>query len=110
MKSGSHIVNIGSMGGVQSSKKFTGLSAYSASKGALSILTECLALEFARDEISVNCLALGAVSTEMQKSAFPDFDAPVSAEAMSKFISDFALNGHTFMNGKILPISFSDPE
>lgn len=110
MKSGSHIVNIGSMGGVQSSKKFTGLSAYSASKGALSILTECLALEFAEDEIAVNCLALGAVSTEMQKSAFPDFDAPVSAEAMSKFISDFALNGHTFMNGKILPISFSDPE
>ena len=110
MKSSSHIVNIGSMGGVQNSKKFKGLSAYSASKGALAILTECLALEFAEDEISVNCLALGAVSTDMQKEAFPDFNAPVSPKEMGKFISDFALNGHTFINGKILPIAFSDPE
>lgn len=110
MNRSSHIVNIGSMGGVQNSKKFKGLSAYSASKGALAILTECLALEFAEDEISVNCLALGAVSTDMQKEAFPDFNAPVSPKEMGKFISDFALNGHTFINGKILPISFSDPE
>lgn len=110
MNRSSHIVNIGSMGGVQNSKKFKGLSAYSASKGALAILTECLALEFAEDEISVNCLALGAVSTDMQKEAFPDFNATVSPKEMGKFISDFALNGHTFLNGKILPISFSDPE
>ncbi len=110
MISGGHIVNIGSMGGVQGSKKFSGLSAYSSSKGALAILTECLALEFASVQISVNCLALGAVSTEMQKEAFPDFEAPVTASEMGKFISDFALNGHTFINGKILPISFSDPE
>ncbi len=110
MEKNSHIVNIGSMGGVQNSKKFKGLSAYSASKGALAILTECLALEFADDEIAVNCLALGAVSTEMQKEAFPNFNAPVSPIEMGKFISDFALNGHTFINGKILPISFSDPE
>ncbi|MBO6795379.1 MAG: SDR family oxidoreductase [Balneolaceae bacterium] len=110
MISGGHIVNIGSMGGVQGSKKFTGLSTYSTSKGALAILTECLALEFSPDQIAVNCLALGAVSTEMQREAFPDFEAPVSATEMGKFISDFALNGHTFINGKILPISFSDPE
>ncbi len=39
----SHVVNISSMGGVQGSAKFAGLSAYSSSKGALSVLTECLA-------------------------------------------------------------------
>src|SRR5438552_3818693 len=33
-RSGSHVVNIGSMGGVQGSAKFKGLCAYSASKGA----------------------------------------------------------------------------
>ncbi|MFH0864934.1 MAG: SDR family NAD(P)-dependent oxidoreductase [Bacteroidota bacterium] len=38
----SHIINISSMGGLQGSTKFPGLSLYSASKGALAILTECL--------------------------------------------------------------------
>ena len=38
-KSG-HVVNISSMGGVQGSSKFSGLSAYSSSKGALITLTE----------------------------------------------------------------------
>ena len=38
-----HIVNIGSMGGVQGSVKFPGLSIYSSSKAALANLTECLA-------------------------------------------------------------------
>ena len=42
----SHIINIISVGGVQGSVKFPGLSAYSSSKGALTILTECLAEEF----------------------------------------------------------------
>ena len=41
-----HIVNIGSMGGVQGSVKFPGLSAYSSSKAALAVLTECLAEEY----------------------------------------------------------------
>jgi len=43
--SNAHIVNITSMGGVQGSAKFPGLSIYSSSKGALGILTECLAEE-----------------------------------------------------------------
>ena len=47
------------MGGVQGSRKFAGLSAYSASKGAVAVFTECLAEELFEKEISVNCLALG---------------------------------------------------
>jgi NAD(P)-dependent dehydrogenase (short-subunit alcohol dehydrogenase family) len=65
MSAGSHIVNIASMGGFQGSIKFRGLSYYSASKAALACLSECLANEFADSCISVNCLALGAVQTEM---------------------------------------------
>ncbi|MGZ4044483.1 MAG: SDR family oxidoreductase, partial [Bacteroidia bacterium] len=60
-KTRSHIVNISSIGGMQGSSKFAGLSAYSSSKGALCVLTECLAEEFKPKNIAVNCLALGAV-------------------------------------------------
>ena len=45
MSSGSHVVNMSSMGGFQGSVKFKGLSAYSSSKAALVNITECLAEE-----------------------------------------------------------------
>lgn len=105
----SHIVNISSMGGYQGSSKFSGLSLYSASKGALAVLTECLAEEFKEKGIKVNCLALGAVQTEMLEAAFPGYKAPLSAEEMAKFIKNFALTGHQFYNGKILPVSVTTP-
>lgn len=105
----SHIVNISSMGGFQGSAKFPGLSAYSASKGALSILSECLAEELKEKRISVNCLCLGAVQTEMLEQAFPGLNAPVSASDIAPYIADFALNAHKFINGKIIPVSLSTP-
>ena len=108
-KKGSHIVNISSMGGFQGSAKFPGLSFYSASKAALACLSECLAQEFVELGISVNCLALGSVSTEMVQEAFPGYKAPVSADDMGRFISYFALNGNKFFNGKILPIAVTTP-
>ena len=109
MHKGAHIVNIGSMGGMQGSSKFQGLSLYSASKGALAILTECLAEELKNRHISVNCLALGSVQTEMFHSAFQGVKASNTPEQMASFITDFALKGHHFFNGKILPVSVSTP-
>lgn len=109
MVNGAHIVNITSMGGFQGSSKYRGLSYYSASKAALACLTECLALEFQSDGIKVNCLALGAVQTEMLEEAFPGYKAPVSAKEMGEFIADFALTGHKVFNGKILPVAVSNP-
>jgi 3-oxoacyl-[acyl-carrier protein] reductase len=105
----SHIVNIGSMGGFQGSAKFPGLSLYSASKGALGVLSECLAEELRSEKIAVNTLALGAVDTEMLRAAFPGYTADVNAADMAGFILEFALNGHKYMNGKILPVSLSTP-
>ncbi|HDO26992.1 MAG TPA: SDR family oxidoreductase [Bacteroidetes bacterium] len=104
-----HIVNISSMGGVQGSAKFKGLSLYSASKGALNVLTECLAEELKDKNIKVNSLALGAVQTEMLSEAFPGYRAPMQPTEMARFIKDFAYNGHRFFNGKILPVSVSTP-
>ena len=53
-----HVLNISSMGGVQGSSKFPGLSAYSSSKGALITLTELLAEEYNKTFPSFNLLAL----------------------------------------------------
>jgi NAD(P)-dependent dehydrogenase (short-subunit alcohol dehydrogenase family) len=105
MEKNTHIVNIGSMGGYHGSSKFDGLSAYSASKAALHNLTECLAQEFLPHNVKVNCLALGSAQTEMLEKAFPDYKSPVMAFEMGKYIAHFALNGHKFHNGKILPVA-----
>lgn len=104
-----HIVHIGSMGGVQGSSKFPGLSAYSASKAALANLTECMAEELKSEGIHVNCLALGAVDTEMLRQAFPSYTADLSADQIAEFIYDFSVNRRPFFNGKILPVATSTP-
>jgi len=104
-----HVLNIGSMGGYQGSSKFPGLLAYSVSKAAIATLTECLAEEWKESGVAVNCLALGAVQTEMLAEAFPGMQAPVSSEQMGGFLSYFALQGHHFFNGKVLPVSVSTP-
>lgn len=104
-----HIVNISSMGGVQGSAKFAGLSAYSSSKGALNTLTECMAEELREMNIACNALALGAVQTEMLTAAFPGYEAPLSAVQMADFVFQFTTTAHQFMNGKIIPVSLSTP-
>ncbi len=108
--SGAHILNISSMGGFQGSAKFPGLAAYSVSKGALSILTECLSVELSDKNIKANALCLGAVQTEMLKEAFPGIEAPLTAKEMGSYIANFAIKGSTFYNGKILPVALEDPE
>lgn len=108
-QSKTHIVNISSMGGFQGSAKFPGLTAYSSSKAALVGLTECLAEELKEKNISVNCLAIGAVQTEMLAEAFPGYQAPLSPKQMAEYIFDFALKGQQYYNGKILPVSSSTP-
>jgi len=109
MKEGSHIVNISSMGGFQGSSKFPGLSAYSSSKAALAVLTECLAEEFKDKGIKVNCLALGSSQTEMFEAAFPGVEAGTLAFEMGRYIAEFAQNGHKYYNGKILPVANTTP-
>lgn len=104
-----HVVTISSMGGVQGSVKFPGLSAYSSSKGAVITLTELWAEEYKETGPSFNVLALGAVQTEMLEEAFPGYQAPVTALEMATYIKDFALTGQKLYNGKLLQVSNSMP-
>lgn len=109
MKQGGHVVNISSMGGVQGSVKFPGLSAYSSSKGALITLTELLAEEYKEQGIHFNVIALGAVQTEMLEAAFPGFQAPVTASQAASYIANFALEQGVYFNGKLIQMSSSTP-
>ena len=104
-----HVVNISTMGAFQGSVKFPGLSAYAASKAAITNFTEVFAEEQKDTGIRMNCLCLGAVNTEMLRDAFPGYVAPVSAEEMGAYIAEFTLRSGLVFNGKILPVSSSTP-
>ena len=109
MKSDGHVVSISTMGGVQGSVKFPGLSAYSSSKAAIITLTELLAEEYKESGPSFNVLALGAVKTEMLAEAFPGYEPPTTAREMASYIVNFAQTGAQFYNGKLLQVSNSTP-
>jgi len=109
LQKGSHVVSISSMGGIQGSMKFAGLSAYSSSKGAVITLSELLAEEYKDSGIAFNVLALGAVNTEMLHEAFPGYEAPISANEMAEYIFNFALNGNKYHNGKVIQVSATTP-
>ena len=103
------IINISSMGGINYTSKFPGLSLYSSSKAALSVFTECLAVELQSEQIKVNALALGAVQTEMLNNAFPGYVADTNAHEMASFIVEFANSASNIINGQVIRVSKSNP-
>ena len=109
MTASGHVVNISSMGGIQGSAKFPGLSIYSSSKAAIITLTELWAEELKESGPRVNALALGAVQTQMLAEAFPGFKAPITAEDFATYVLDFCLTGQLYYNGKVLQVSSSTP-
>ena len=94
------MVSISSMGGVNGTAKFPGLSAYSSSKGALTIWSEVMAEEHKDNGPKFNTLAL-VPQTEMLSEAFLIIKHQ-TAEQMAKYIVNFALEGHHIFNGKTL--------
>jgi 2-deoxy-D-gluconate 3-dehydrogenase len=63
------IINIGSMWGSVGVPRHT---AYCVSKAGVEALTRCLAVEWARHGIQVNCLAPGYVSTDFNREVMAD--------------------------------------
>lgn len=109
MSKDGHVVAVSTMGAVQGSVKFPGLSVYSSSKAAVITFMEVLAEEYKEEGLAFNTLALGAVQTEMLAEAFPGYEAPHSAEKMAGYIGNFALTGQEFYNGKLMQVSNSTP-
>ncbi len=79
-KNGGSIINVSSDAGLKAYQGFN-VDAYSASKGALVLLTKCWALEYAKDKIRVNCVCPGVVDTDMTK---PFLKTPSDREFINK--------------------------
>lgn len=109
LANGAHVINIGSMGGVQGSVKFPGLSAYSSSKAAMLGMAECIAEELKDSTMRVNTVNLGAVQTEMLNEAFPGFEASHQPAEVAKWLIEFGLNSGAFMHGKSIQLSDTTP-
>jgi NAD(P)-dependent dehydrogenase (short-subunit alcohol dehydrogenase family) len=63
------VINIGSIAGIAGEPELT---AYAASKGAVIAFTKALAVEWARHNVTVNCLAAGHIRTDLNKAALDD--------------------------------------
>lgn len=65
-KNGGSIINVSSDAGLKAFENFEA-DAYTASKGALVLLTKAWAVEYSKSRIRVNCVCPGVVETDMTK-------------------------------------------
>lgn len=66
-KTGGRIINIGSIG---TFRVLPGLTSYCISKAAIGMMTQCLAREWARYDITVNAICPGYIETELNSAWF----------------------------------------
>ncbi len=109
------IINVSSDAGLKAYQGFNA-DAYSASKAALIVLTQCWALEYAKDKIRVNCICPGVVNTDMTKPflktekdrEFMDKDHPLGRigepEEVAKSILFLASEDSSWTTGAILAV------
>jgi len=45
----------------------------------------------------------------MFSEAFPGFEASVTAAEMAELVTNFAMNGSKYFNGKVIPVALENP-
>lgn len=115
MKTGGCIVNVSSDAGLKSFENFEA-DAYTATKGALVMLTKAWAVEYAKHKIRVNCVCPGIVETDMTKPwlgseadrAMAVAEHPIgrigSPEDVAKAILYLVSEDSSWITGAILPV------
>ncbi len=115
MKTNGCIVNVSSDAGLKSFENFEA-DAYTASKGALVILTKAWAVEYAKYKIRVNCVCPGIVETDMTSPwlgneagrAIAVAEHPIGRigmpEDVAKAILYLVSDDSSWVTGAILPV------
>ena len=94
------IVNVSSISGVIGPEKFPGFSAYCASKGALILFTEALAVELKEHAIRINCVSPGSVDTPMWAAVSGGSPADMSPAEVAEVILFLASDRSRPLNGQ----------
>lgn len=115
-KSGGSIINISSDAGLKPFENFTA-DAYTASKSAIILLTKSWALEFAKNNIRVNCVSAAVVDTDMTKKFWLDTkekreitaaEHPLgrigTGDDVANAVLFFAQDDSSWITGTILPV------
>jgi NAD(P)-dependent dehydrogenase (short-subunit alcohol dehydrogenase family) len=114
-KNGGCIINVSSDAGLKAFENFEA-DAYTASKGALVLLTKAWAVEYAKWKIRVNCVCPGIVETDMTKPYLRTKSERDMAAAehpigrigtpgeVAKAILYFASDDSSWATGAILPL------
>lgn len=114
-KNGGSIINVSSDAGLKAFENFEA-DAYTASKGALVLLTKAWAIEYAKSKIRVNCVCPGIVETDMTKPYLLSESARKMAAAehpigrigtvneVAKAILYFASDDSTWTTGAVLAL------
>lgn len=83
---GGVIINMSSLAGIQKTEKYKGGSSYVVSKFGIVGLTEILAVEGKEYGIRVNCVAPGAVDTEMRRQITPFLKTSTKPEDIARIV------------------------